>query len=197
MGRRAYVGRITRQCEECGVDVTRKASAFQEHAFCSRACYLKSPHHSETVSRANTGRQRTEDGRAVLRCFECGKDFKRYTTAARPVPIKRFCSKACQGQNSRIRQVTDQGYIKVFVGKDVPGTQPSGHIMEHRLVMQEHLGRPLLPHENVHHINGVRDDNRLENLELWSVSQPKGQRVEDKVAWAREFLAEYEGKLFI
>lgn len=58
--------------------------------------------------------------------------------------------------------------------------------------MQEHLGRALLPAENVHHINGLRQDNRLENLELWSTSQPCGQRVSDKLAWAREFIATYE-----
>ena len=64
-------------------------------------------------------------------------------------------------------------------------------IMEHRQVMEAHLGRPLWPDENVHHINGVRDDNRLENLELWSSSQPPGQRVEDKLAWARMIIERY------
>ena len=71
------------------------------------------------------------------------------------------------------------GYIRIL---QADGTT----IAEHRLVMQQILGRPLMDRENVHHINGVRNDNRPSNLELWVKPQPNGQRVDDLVHWVIE-----------
>jgi hypothetical protein len=81
-------------------------------------------------------------------------------------------------------------YIDVFMPGH-PNARKDGYIFEHRLVMANHLGRPLINGENVHHKNGNRKDNSLENLELWSSIQPSGQRVEDKLTWAREIINLY------
>lgn len=95
------------------------------------------------------------------------------------------------------KRVNKHGYVYVERAADDPIRQGGEgwrryYQMEHQAVMERRLGRPLLPNESVHHKNGQRADNRDENLELWSKSQPSGQRVEDKVAWAIELLALYK-----
>jgi hypothetical protein len=83
----------------------------------------------------------------------------------------------------RTNNPSSDGYIRIMVnGKGM---------VQHRYFMELHLGRELLPEENVHHINGNRSDNRIENLELWNIRQPKGQRIEDKIEYAVEILKQY------
>lgn len=86
-------------------------------------------------------------------------------------------------------RLKDNGYI--LIHKPDHPNAVKGYVREHRLVMEIHLGRYLLPSETVHHKNGVKEDNRLENLELWVTSQPSGQRVKDVVEWAKEILNQY------
>lgn len=82
------------------------------------------------------------------------------------------------------------GYVLVW-NSTHPNRSRKNYIPEHRLVMSEKIGRPLLRTEQVHHLNGNRADNSPRNLELWTTSQPSGQRVKDKLKWAKEFIKLY------
>jgi hypothetical protein len=89
--------------------------------------------------------------------------------------------------------INSNGY-RVF---QLGGVKKRKHILEHRRVYAQHLGRELLPEEEVHHKFGGRSDNRFENLELWSTSHPKGQRVEDKIEHAKYILGLYEPEALV
>lgn len=119
------------------------------------------------------------------KCLGCGDNLGRNENN----PVKeRYCIKC---NRCEVHQSYRGGYINHDGYRVIP-THEGKTMLEHRFVMEQHLGRKLAFDENIHHLNGVRDDNRIENLELWNTSQPCGQRIADKVRWAKEILARYD-----
>ena len=117
-------------------------------------------------------------------CGHCGKLVKpqmrfrggKYNGEWR---AQKFCSTSCANKargpaKGHIHKRTGYRYFNI----------EGRYVAEHTLVMEKKLGRKLLSSETVHHKNGVRDDNRLENLELWASRHGRGQRVSDTIpAW--------------
>lgn len=132
-------------------------------------------------------------------CCDCGNE-KTVNGAA----LLASLVKSCGCLNDELR--AERGRTTTKKGSESPHwkggkfvCQTSGYvyltspkrIAEHRDVMEQFLGRSLLKYETVHHKNGNRQDNRLGNLELWSSRQPAGQRVCDKILWAKEIISQY------
>ena len=122
-------------------------------------------------------------------CKHCGKTFsyRYYQFGKKNTRYDRtqiFCSRECANQVQRTGGIDKNGYRFRYWNRK--------YQMEHRVIMEAHLGRPLRPDETVHHVNGDRSDNRIDNLELWSSRHGKGQRVADKTDFCRSFLQDYQ-----
>jgi len=105
----------------------------------------------------------------------CNSHYQRWRKYGDPLVSKR---------NTTGKSINVNGYVVLATGS-------TRMVLEHRAVMEQMIGRPLLKSENVHHKNGVRTDNRPENLELWVKRQPQGQRVTDRVTDAVDLLRQY------
>jgi hypothetical protein len=89
------------------------------------------------------------------------------------------------------RDTNPAGYIYVY-SPEHKNSGTNGRVAEHVLVMCKHLGRMLHKGESVHHLNNIKSDNRIENLELWTTNHPNGSRVEDIINFSIETLKKYK-----
>lgn len=136
--------------------------------------------------------------RWVCRC-ECG-NMGISTTGA----LRSGNSKSCgclTMDSARLRNGVDhpsykngktnkEGYV-LITDRSHPNANKRGRILEHVYVMSKHLGRPIMRGETIHHKNGIRSDNRIENLELMTGKHGAGVRVTDMVAFCVNFLMMY------
>lgn len=150
-----------RICEWCNVSFKEKRSD-RITRFCSDKCYRSS--------------KKDPDWGKTKTCENCHARF-----IIKPKRSKRFCSHACSSKwiaknrsSTKGYYITTNGYKLIYCPTH-PDVSTQGYVMEHRLVMEKMIGRRLTKDEVVHHLNGIKLDNRPENLEL----VPK--RIHDRI----------------
>ena len=176
-----------RTCKLCGAPFKPR---YPTHVWCSTKCWAD----DRVVNTCAVCETEFTSRNPARTCSKiCGGKLRRVSTdgtcerCGGPVPWRpggyqaKFCSAACRKTPLGTTRMSASGYVLEHVGKDRIGSFAHGWMHQHRRVVEDDLGRALLPHERVHHKNGRRDDNRLENLELWKTKgkDPAGVRASD------------------
>ena len=119
------------------------------------------------------------------RCHKCSMSSVEFREKMRQAGVKR-----CGNKNSNWkggRKSDGRGYIQIMLFSGdffYSMADKKGYVFEHRLVIAKHLNRCLLPWEIVHHKNGIKDDNRLENLQLF----PTVTQHMPSMRWQKEII---------
>jgi len=193
----ARVPLLTFTCKQCGNPFTMKPSIVtalrkkwgRDPLYCSMPC-------------SDLGRRRDAEEKNKFTCLQCGKinPMRRRPDGKNFYREQKFCDRKCKAlhQSAAFDQRLADGNItrryrrrySLIMVRD-PVTLRRKEVLEHRYVMEQHIGRSLRPGETVHHKNGDPHDNSIANLELFSDRHGPGQRVSDKIAFAIEMIELY------
>ena len=163
---------VIRYCKYCGEAFTNYDSKI-DHIFCSPECYLHDRWGKKSRLKNHV-------------CIVCGKQFLRYASEG-----NKFCSKQCywkwisfylkgKRRKQKIKYGTDNNYFAILCHYH-PFADSKGYVMEHRLVMEQHIKRFLTPEEVIHHINHIPYDNRIENLKI--MTKLEHDRLHTQYRW--------------
>lgn len=166
--------KISRQCKKCQIKHAKKTT--------EKDCSVCGTHF--TLTKGYTGGKCPKCRTAKI--CECGAMMQRNSLMC--INCHNSRNGIIAGQNKVRKHTENYRIVKVY---NPYRSDKKIYVLEHVHIMEMHLGRRLLPNETVHHINGIRSDNRLENLELWASNHPSGSRIRDLISWAKELISQY------